>query len=175
MSKKVVSELFQWLVALVLAAAIVIPIRVYVLQPYRVYMTSMVPTLQPGDVVIGLKSAIVGDDIKRGDIVIVGGAFSNGELYVKRVIGLPGETISINDGEVYINGQKLEEPWLPSDGGFSSSGELSEVKLEENQYFVLGDNRFASRDSRSFGPVTKQEIKAKVVLRIFPLDRIRSF
>lgn len=175
MSKKVVSELFQWLVALVLAAAIVIPIRVYVLQPYRVYMTSMVPTLQPGDVVIGLKSAIVGDDIKRGDIVIVGGAFSNGELYVKRVIGLPGETISINDGEVYINGQKLKEPWLPSDGGFSSSGELSEVKLEENQYFVLGDNRFASRDSRSFGPVTKQDIKAKVVLRIFPLDRIRSF
>ncbi|HHY43659.1 MAG TPA: signal peptidase I [Coprothermobacter sp.] len=175
MSKKVVSELFQWLVALVLAAAIVIPIRVYVLQPYRVYMTSMVPTLQPGDVVIGLKSAIVGDDIKRGDIVIVGGAFSNGELYVKRVIGLPGETISINDGEVYINGQKLEEPWLPSDGGFSSSGELSEIKLGENQYFVLGDNRFASRDSRSFGPVTKQEIKAKVVLRIFPLDRIRSF
>ncbi len=175
MSKKVVSELFQWLVALVLAAAIVIPIRVYVLQPYRVYMTSMVPALEPGDVVIGLKSAIVGDDIKRGDIVIVGGAFSNGELYVKRVIGLPGETISINDGEVYINGQKLKEPWLPSDGGFSSSGELSEVKLEENQYFVLGDNRFASRDSRSFGPVTKQDIKAKVVLRIFPLDRIRSF
>jgi len=175
MSKKVVSELFQWLVALVLAAAIVIPIRVYVLQPYRVYMTSMVPTLEPGDVVIGLKSAIVGDDIKRGDIVIVGGAFSNGELYVKRVIGLPGETISINDGEVYINGKKLKEPWLPSDGGFSSSGELSEVKLEENQYFVLGDNRFASRDSRSFGPVTKQDIKAKVVLRIFPLDRIRSF
>jgi len=175
MSRKVVNELFQWLVALVLAAAIVIPIRVYVLQPYRVYMTSMVPTLEPGDIVIGLKSTIVGNGIERGDIVIVGGAFSNGELYVKRVIGLPGETISINDGEVYINGQKLEEPWLPSDEGFNSSGELSEVKLGENQYFVLGDNRFASLDSRSFGPVTKQDIKAKVVLRIFPLDKIRSF
>jgi len=60
MSRKVVNELFQWLVALVLAAAIVIPIRVYVLQPYRVYMTSMVPTLEPGDIVIGLKSTIVG-------------------------------------------------------------------------------------------------------------------
>jgi len=75
---------------------------------------------------------------------------------VKRVIGLPGETISINDGEVYINGQELEEPWLPADEGFNSSGELSEVKLGENQYFVLGDNRFASRDSRSFGPVTNR-------------------
>jgi len=80
MSRKVVNELFQWLVALVLAAAIVIPIRVYVLQPYRVYMTSMVPTLEPGDIVIGLKSTIVGNGIERGDIVIVGGAFSNGEL-----------------------------------------------------------------------------------------------
>jgi len=66
MSRKVVNELFQWLVALVLAAAIVIPIRVYVLQPYRVYMTSMVPTLEPGDIVIGLKSTIVGNGIERG-------------------------------------------------------------------------------------------------------------
>jgi len=169
MSRKVVNELFQWLVALVLAAAIVIPIRVYVLQPYRVYMTSMVPTLEPGDIVIGLKSTIVGNGIERGDIVIVGGAFSNGELYVKRVIGLPGETISINDGEVYINGQELEEPWLPSDEGFNSSGELSEVKLGENQYFVLGDNRFASRDSRSNPPLPRRAARGSILPPARPL------
>jgi signal peptidase I len=174
MPRKVLNEIFQWVVAIVLAAAIVIPIRVYVLQPYKVYMTSMVPTFEPGDIVIGIKTTIVGDPIKRGDVVIVGGSFSDGDLYIKRVIGLPGETISISNGIVYINGSPLQEPWLSSDD-VGASGEMQPIKLGPSQYFVMGDNRMASRDSRSFGPISKQDIKAKVVLRLYPLDEIRTF
>ncbi|WP_018963032.1 signal peptidase I [Coprothermobacter platensis] len=173
MPRKFLGEIFEWIIAIVLAAAIVIPLRVYVLQPYKVYMTSMVPTFEPGDVVIGLKSTVAGK-IERGDVVIVGGPFSNNELYIKRVIGLPGEIISISNGVVYINGSPLAEPWLPSDA-LNASGEMPPTKLSNDQYFVMGDNRIASRDSRAFGPVTKQEVKAKVVLRIYPLDKIRSF
>ncbi|NPV88620.1 signal peptidase I [Coprothermobacteraceae bacterium] len=174
LAERIFREILEWLIALVLAAAIVFPVRAYVLQPYRVYMTSMVPTLVPGDIVVGIQTRWYRDGLHRGDIVILGGEFSDGQLYVKRVIGLPGETIEIRDGFVYVDGQRINEPWLP-DTALGLSGEMPALTLGDGQYFVLGDNRAASRDSRAFGPVSRTDIKAKVALRVYPFDRIRGF
>lgn len=116
----------------------------------------------------------------RGDIVVFRYPRNPEEFYIKRVIGLPNEKIQIKDGFVYIYNQeqpagfKLEEPYLFSD--LMTSGLNEEIiALGNNEYFVLGDNRNSSKDSRSFGPVDKKFVTGRVLLRGWPFDRIDFF
>lgn len=135
---------------------------------------SMEPTLQVGDRLLGWKLYL---SVGRGDVVVF---WSDEEdMYlIKRVIGLPGETVSLKDGYVYIDGEKLEEPWLPDDvvgKTFNSTGGLDfdYGKVPEKCYFLLGDNRMYSYDCRFFLNrfINSTEIKAKAIFRYYPFDR----
>ncbi|MBR5659457.1 MAG: signal peptidase I [Lachnospiraceae bacterium] len=132
---------------------------------------SMDPVLQDGDVVI--TSHYIFSSPKRYDIVVVTIDRAEGLNYVKRVIGLPGETIQIKDGKVYINGELLEDDKFGStpilEGGIASEP----ITLGEKEYFVLGDNRSVSQDSRKLeiGVIAKGQIRGKVVFRIGPFKR----
>ena len=135
---------------------------------------SMEPTLQVGDRLLGWKLYL---SVDRGDVVVFW-SDEEGMYLIKRVIGLPGETVSLKDGYVYIDGEKLEESWLPEDvvgKTLNSTGGLDfdYGKVPENCYFLLGDNRKYSYDCRFFSNrfINSKEIKAKAIFRYYPFDR----
>ena len=124
----------------------------------------MYPTLKDKDIMILDETAYYFKDIKRFDIVVVK---APGELIIKRVIGLPGEKIMYEDGKLYINGKYVKENYE-----HEGTDDFAEVKIGKNEYFVMGDNRDNSLDSRYFGPFNKKKIRGKTNLTIFPFKRI---
>ena len=151
--------------------AIVIPIRIFLFQPFLVDGSSMNPTLVNHDYLIVDEISYRFHNPRRGDIVVFRYPRNPHQLFVKRIIGLPGETIKISGGQVYLKrGDKfivLPENFLPQ-GDRDTQGD-EQVKLGQNEYFVLGDNRhyFASYDSRNWGPLPRENIIGKVFLRIW--------
>jgi len=135
----------------------------------------MVPTLKVGDRVLVNKLSYKFHDVHRGDIVVFDAppAAQAGNIkdLVKRVIGLPGETLEARDGKVYVNGRLLEEPYLPKG---TPTTNLPPTKVPAGSVFVMGDNRTASKDSRIFGAVKESSIVGRVFLRIWPPGSIGS-
>ena len=135
--------------------------------------SSMEKTINPNDRVIGLKSAYWFSDVERKDIVIFNSA-EEGRYLVKRVIGLPGDKIEINDGCVYVNGEKLNEDYLKQQD-VTSNGTIKEPFIvPDDCYFMLGDNRLNSLDARYWENkfISKKDIIAKVIFRYYPFDNI---
>ena len=173
MSDFVKSLIKDIIVAAILAAAVISFVR-----PTIVKQTSMQDTLNPNDYIIMYRRAYSGDkEPKRGDIVIFKSELQdeNGKnkLLIKRVIGLPGDKITINDGKVYINDKEYDESYL-KDG--YTTGSVNNFKVPKGEYFVMGDNRVVSIDSRysEVGCVKKDAIKGRAVLRLFPFTKIRK-
>lgn len=131
----------------------------FVFERVHIYGQSMEPNYHDGQWGISVKCKLATDSIERTDIVIVSNEHTNGEYWIKRVIGLPGETIEAKNDHVYINGKPLEEPYLDEFRGVTY--DFEPITLEEDEYFVMGDNRIASSDSRSIGPIHKSDIVAK--------------
>ena len=163
-------EIWEWVKILVTAAAIAFVLNTFIIANSKVPSGSMENTIMTGDRVIGSRLSYLFDEPKRGDIVIFKHPTGPGNevtTLVKRVIGLPGETVDIKDGKVYINGEELEEPYLkePMD-----PEEEFHVEVKEGCYLMLGDNRNHSADARSWSEpnVSKDEIMAKVYFRYFP-------
>ncbi|MCM8760489.1 MAG: signal peptidase I [Candidatus Omnitrophica bacterium] len=127
----------------------------------KIISSSMEPTLKPGDRVIVVKKEI----LKRHDIVIIEAPQGEKEFLTKRIIGLPLETVEVKDGYVYVNGAKLNEPYIKERPDY----ELLKEKIPEGSYFLLGDNRNESEDSSIWGPVDSSFIKGRVVCRYWPL------
>ena len=181
----------RWLVetvAIILVALLVaVLLRTFVVQTYYIPSGSMEPTLQIGDRIVVDKLSYHLHGIGRGDIVVFarppneecGGAPVKD--LVKRVIGLPGDTVSSVNGRVDINGRPLAEPWLPPGTATYpvNSDEAYDLthpyKVPAGYYYVMGDNRTESCDSRYWGPIPRSLIVGKVVMRIWPLSRIRFF
>jgi signal peptidase I len=166
--------LTQWAIVLAAATLVVVLLRVFVVQPYAVRSASMVPTLQPGTNVLVVKSPRLTGPVKVGDVVAyhepepskcrVG---TDAHDLVGRVIGLPDETIWSVGQSIYINGQRLNEPgWYNPPFGELGRTPITRTTIPQGSYFVMGDNRTASCDSRSFGPVPKSRIVGKVVATI---------
>ena len=157
----------------VLVAFAVIIIILQFVKPTIVFEHSMEDTLHPEDYVFLAKQAYLFNDIKFGDIVVCESAILDDrgvpKNLIKRVIGLPGDIITIKDDAVYRNGERLEEPYT-KDG--VTQGEMAPVTVPQDAYFLLGDNREVSKDSRNadVGFVNKDEIKGKVVFRLFPIS-----
>jgi signal peptidase I len=167
--------LMQWIVALALIAIVAVLLRAYVVQPYSVSSTSMVPTLQAGTDVLVVKPSLLRGPIKAGDIIVfhkpdgfrcTSGGDDSRDL-VKRVIGLPGETIWSAQGSIYVNGQRLNEPgWYNPPFGELGPTEIARTNIPSGSYFVMGDNRTDTCDSRSFGPMPKSLLVGRVVATI---------
>lgn len=161
-----------------IALAIVIPIRYFLFQPFIVRGDSMVPSFNSGDYLIIDEISYRFNDPERGDIIVFKYPKNPSQRFIKRIIGLPGETVEIKDGEIAIydkNNQKqiLDETIYLPNAKATTYGNL-QVVLTENEYFVLGDNRAYSSDSRNWGPVPKENIIGKVFFRIFPIAALEK-
>lgn len=164
-----VREVFGWLVYLALLAGAAFLIIRFVGERTVVSGDSMNPTLQDGDNLIVDKISYRFTDPKRFDIIVFPFQYQEDTYYIKRIIGLPGETVQIFDGVIYINGKALEEGY--GSEPIRNPGLASEaVTLGEEEYFVLGDNRNNSADSRepSIGNILKEDITGRAVARIWP-------
>lgn len=160
---------------IVLSLAIILPVRYFLIQPFYVKGASMEPNFMD-------KEYLVIDELsyrfaapERGEIVVFRPPNAPNEFYIKRVIGLPGETVVVKDGVVTIKnaehpeGFRLDESaYIP---GIYTPGDM-EVTLSDGEYFVMGDNRSVSMDSRSFGPISRSSIVGKVWVRGWPLEKI---
>lgn len=171
--KKTLSFILEVTKIIVIALAIVIPIRYLLFQPFIVKGQSMEPNFFNGDYLIIDELSYRLRLPQRGEIIVFDSPFDPSSRYIKRIIGLPGETVEIKNEEVTIyssddNYQTLDETkYLPED--IQTAGDLK-VTLNDNEYFVLGDNRLVSYDSRKFGPLLKEAIIGRVYLRAWPFD-----
>jgi signal peptidase I len=179
--KSFFAYIFEFVKIVVISLAIIIPIRYYLIQPFYVKGASMEPNFYDKEYLIINEIGYRLGEPQRGDIVVFKYPRDPQEYFIKRIVGLPGEKIQIKNGEVFIynqandwQGQALEEDYLPKDlKTYGMSDDV--VELNEREYYVLGDNRNASKDSRFFGPVDKSFLVGKVWLRGWPFDRINFF
>jgi signal peptidase I len=166
------SEFFlDILEVVVFAIAIFLFIYLLVLQPHKIKGTSMEPNFPDGEFLLTDKLTYRFREPKRGDVIVFEAPRSQDEEFIKRIIGLPGDRVSVMAGAVYINGQMLSEKYLPNatttpPGAFLQEGE--EVSVPPEHFFVLGDNRNASSDSRSWGFISKEEIQGKAWIVYWP-------
>jgi len=154
----------------IIALLIVVPIRYFIFQPFFVKGQSMEPNFENNDYLIVDEISYRFRAPQRGEVVVFKYPQNPSQCYIKRIIGLPGETIEIGDGKVVIFSEKDsqildESDYLPP--GVFTPGEIL-VSLAENEYFVLGDNRISSADSRRWGPLPKEDIIGRVFLRAWP-------
>jgi len=165
---RVLKELREWLISIMAATVIALLFQNYVYAQAEVHNISMQKTLVEGQRLIEDKWSYRFKSPERGDIVIIHGPESPLRL-VKRVIGLPGDVIDAHDGEVYLNGFLLSEPY--ASGRTMPLGMQFPYTVAPGQLFVLGDNREHSLDSRSIGPIAFSSIEGKAVYRIWPLNK----
>lgn len=163
-------EIISFIKSLVIATIAAVLIITFVFQVVNVDKTSMYPTLKPNDRLILEKVTYYFSKPSRGDIVVFKYPKDNREKFIKRVIGIPGDKIKIENGILYINGEKQEESYIKE----AMIGDFSETTVPEGTIFALGDNRNNSMDSRdeSVGFIPYKLIIGKAVFRIYPLDSI---
>jgi signal peptidase I len=159
----------EWVAVALVAAVLALGIRTFALQAFYVPSPSMVPTLEVGDRILVQKLFFSPSDLHTGDIIVFHGPAADAicgpaeDDLVKRVIGLPGETVSSVGNTVYINNKPLREPWLSKNEQLGKP--ITTQKVPPGEYFVMGDNRPVSCDSRYWGDVPAQSIIGKVILR----------
>ena len=178
-----------------LALIIIVPVRMFLFQPFIVRGASMEPNFEEKQYLIvnefGYKNTPVNvfgknivtvhprKNLNRFDIVVFRAPMHENQFYIKRVIGLPGETVKIDNGVVMIYNDEYPEGRVLDESAYLPEGRKTngsrEVKLRDDEYYVLGDNRPASSDSRSFGPIHKNDVIGKVLLRAWPLNNFTVF
>ena len=163
--KSIGQELVELLVRIILLLFICYLIVIFIGQRTVVSGSSMTPTLEHNDNLIVDKISYRFQDPERFDVVVFD--YQDGRYFIKRVIALPGETIEIKDNKIYINGEILDE-----DFGYGITYNIDAITLGSDEYFLLGDNRIISLDSRSFGPISKKEILGTTDFVMFPFSKI---
>jgi len=154
------------LVSLAIAAFIII----FLYQPVKVEGTSMMPGLEDQERIFVNKFVYRWEPIQRGDIVVFRYPRDTSKSYIKRVVGIAGDRIRIENGQVFVNGGVLDEDYVPSD--YADARSFGEVVVPRNSYFVLGDHRTMSNDSRDFGPVNERFIYGKAVFGYWPMEKL---
>lgn len=154
---------------LLVALGIALVVILFFYQPVKVEGTSMAPWLSDQERIFINKFIYKFEDIQRGDVVVFWYPLDTSKSFIKRVVGLPGETVEIRRGRVFINGQRLPEPYVPA--AFADDQSCVLVRVPLGSYFVLGDHRISSNDSRSWGPVDRRYIYGKAVFAYWPVSR----
>ncbi len=180
-NRRTLGCLFEIAETLVLTVAIFFVIQTFIAQPYQVRQQSMEHTLEPNEYVLVDKLTPRFDTYKRGDVIVfeppegwaVGG---DRTPFIKRIIGVAGDTLELRDGHVYVNGVELQEPYLYAEDGVPqptdpTSGQ-SRWTIPDGDVFVMGDHREASADSRTFGPVPVTSVIGRAWLRYWPLSKL---
>lgn len=168
--KNIFKEFLGYLIVAIIAVVFSITLRIFIIEPYIVPTPSMTPTLLVSDKVIVYKLEYKFKNVKRGDIIAFYSSVEKKNL-VKRVIGLENEEVTLTkSGDVLINGNKISEYYLPNN--ISAAYEDKNYKVNENEIFVMGDNRNNSADSRVFGPISLDEVFGKVIFIYSPFSRI---
>lgn len=157
--KKFLKELYPYVIIVV----VVIIIRSFIMTPIKVSGASMDDTLADGEVMILNRLG----KIEREKIVVINEDFEGEEVIIKRIIGLPGEKIKCTDGVVFINGEKYDDKYA-----YGITSDFAEIILKDDEYFVMGDNRIISKDSRVLGPVKEKYIEGTTNIVIFPFKEI---
>lgn len=161
--------LHSWLRDLGISLIASVLIIVFLYQPVRVEGTSMLPVLEDQDRLFINKMAYHVGDIQRGDVVVFLYPRDHAKSYIKRVIALPGDTLRIDHGRVYVNGQHVAEAYVPV--RFSDDRSQPQMTVPVHEYFVMGDHRSISSDSRDFGPVDRDLIYGKAAFVYWPMDQ----
>ncbi|MEP6624789.1 MAG: signal peptidase I [Acidimicrobiia bacterium] len=168
-----VRNIVEWVVIIAVAVGFAFLVRGFAFQTFFIPSESMTPRLETDDRVLVNKFAYDLRDPSRGDVVVFrtppNAHISNMDDLVKRIVGLPGETIEGRNGKILINGKVLSEPYLPSD---LQSTTFGPAKVPANSYYMLGDNRQYSNDSTHWGPANRNLFVGPVFVTIWPLDRI---
>ena len=154
---KIVKEIIPYLIIIV----VVILIRTFIITPVRVDGASMNKTLENGQILLLYKLG----SIKRFDIVVLDEEIED-EIIIKRIIGMPNDTVEIKNGKIYVNDEEIEEEYA-----YGQTSDYDKITLKDDEYFILGDNRPISKDSRYFGPVKEDEIIGKIIFRLWPINK----
>jgi len=159
-----------WVRDLVISVMIAIFIIVFVYQPMKVEGTSMMPLLSDQERIFVNKFVYRLEPISRGDVVVFRYPYDPSKSYIKRVVGLAGDRIRIDSGQLFVNDQQVDEDYVPAD--YADARSYAEIVVPSHSYFVLGDHRSRSSDSREFGPVDESFIYGKAVFGYWPVDRL---
>ncbi len=159
-----------WLRDLLISVVVSFFIITFLYQPVKVEGTSMAPQLHDQDRLFINKFAYNFEKIERDDVVVFYYPRDTQKSYIKRVIGLPGDTVRIVDGQVYVNGTMVDEPYVPA--RYRDVRSMDEFKVPAGEYFVMGDHRSISSDSRDFGPVARNLIYGKAAFVYWPREEM---
>ena len=177
LKNEVVAFFWETVKIVIISLVIILPIRYWLVQPFFVKGASMESNFEDGDYIFVDELSYNFGHPTRGDVVIFRYPLDQSQYFIKRVIGLPGETVEIKNNTVTIynpqhpTGYDLAEPYL--DKGQQTLGTLK-VKLDDNEYYVLGDNRLQSSDSRRWGPVNRTLITGRAFIRLWPFSRVAN-
>jgi len=169
-SARSVPVLAVWLRDLIISLAISAFIIIFLYQPVKVEGTSMMPSLDDQERIFVNKFVYRWEPIERGDIVVFRYPRDPSKSYIKRVIGVPGDQVRIDGGQVYVNGEAVEEDYVPP--AYADERSYPEIMVPPRAYFMLGDHRSMSQDSRDFGPVKEGYIFGKAVFGYWPMDKL---
>jgi len=164
------SSSVRWLREILVSLAISIFIIVFLYQPVKVEGTSMMPALADQERIFINKFAYRLGEIERGDVVVFRYPGDTSKNYIKRIIGIPGDRVEILRGTVFVNGRRLEESYVPVQ--YRDERTMSGIVVPAGEYFVLGDHRNLSSDSRDFGPIDRDAIFGKAVFAYWPTGMI---
>lgn len=173
--KRAVAAVFDFLQGIVVFLALLVMVYLFIMSPQEINGASMEPNFHNGEYILTNKAMYKLRNPRRGEVVIFKSPDNKEIDYIKRIIGLPGDTVSLSGNALWINGQRLDEPYL-APGTYIFGGsylrENEPVVVPPGQYFVVGDNRPHSKDSREFGPIAKEDFIGLAVLRYWPLNKL---
>src|SRR5438105_3471724 len=165
-------EIRVWTRNLLIAIGLALVIIVFLYQPVKVEGTSMAPLLSDQERIFINKFVYRFEPIERGDVVVFWYPLDRSKSFIKRVIGLPGETVEIRQGAVYVDGKLIPEPYVPAQ--YEDLSDFALVRVPKDSFFVMGDHRISSNDSRVFGPVESRYIYGRAVFAYWPVDHFGS-
>jgi signal peptidase I len=165
-------EVRIWTRDLLIAIGLALVIIVFLYQPVKVEGTSMAPLLSDQERIFINKFVYRFEPIQRGDVVVFWYPLDRSKSFIKRVIALPGETVEIKGGILTVNGHIVPEPYVPPQ--YEDSSDFGPVRVPKDSYFVMGDHRISSNDSRVFGPVASRFIYGRAVFAYWPVEHFGS-